>query len=71
MLWIIWLAAVLLLTLFWIFRRWIFNFHYFLAVVIDAFNDFFCQCWIDLEKLWKRRKKKPEIDDTSDFYHLD
>jgi hypothetical protein len=71
---IIWLVSVLVLVACWIFRGYIFNGFYTMAVIADCFKNFFCQLWIDAEKLFKlfkRKKKAPEMDDTSDFYHLD
>lgn len=75
MLFLIWIAAIIILTLAWILRRYIFNAYYILAVIIDALKDIACQLWIDLENgvKWMRRlfRRKIDLDQSEDFYHRD
>ena len=64
---------VILLVLFW---RWLvkgrlINFFYLLAVVLSALLDMACQLWLDVEKIWKRGRKVPDLDVTDDYYFRD
>jgi hypothetical protein len=43
------------------------NWWYTCAVVVGALADVGCQAWIDLSKLFRRRKSV-QLDDTENFY---
>ena len=75
MLFLIWITAIITLTLAWILRRYIFNAYYILCVMAGAFLDIAYQLWIDLGNgvKWVRRlfHRKVDLDQSEDFYHRD
>lgn len=74
MLYIIWIAAAIVFIVAWIFRGYVFNIFYAFRIITGAFLDVICQLFIDLSKInriFKRRRQQPNLDQSEDFYWRD
>ena len=52
---IAWFFAIVIIIL--AMNGWLINFFYAACMIIGALVDVACQAWIDISKLWTRRKK--------------
>jgi len=70
---IVWVSAIIITLL--ALNGWFYNIKYFMKVCLGVGLDVACQLWIDISKLWQRRKavdragKIIDWDETERFYH--